>query len=166
MNQHRFRNLLVWWLYGSTFAHFMVGALLPLLANQPLLEAYHRSVEAGFWQHAAPQAARAQQIWWISLFGATVQCLALWMGALIYCGHRYRSSVAWGWLIIGLVLWAPQDMLISLQNDMQSHVWIDSAALLAMLPPLIWLWQNDRHNKQSIPQNTANTGETVPKVKQ
>ncbi len=159
MNQDRIRKILVWWLYGSAFAHFLVGALLPLLASHPLLDGYHRSIEAGFWLQGAPLAARAQQAWWISLFGATVQCLALWMGALIYCGNRYRSSVAWGWLIIGLVLWAPQDMLISLQNQMQSHVWIDSAALLAMLPPLLWLWQVDRHPAPLNPENPAQTSE-------
>ncbi len=144
MNPARIRNGLVWWLYASALAHFLVGVLLPLLASHPLLEAYHQSVETGFWHQTAPLAARAQQVWWISLFGATVQCLALWMGALIYCGNRYKSRVAWGWLIIGLVLWAPQDMLISLQNKMVSHVWIDSAALLAMVPPLLWLWWHDR----------------------
>ena len=144
MTQHQIRRTLVWWLYAAALAHFLAGVLLPILASHPLLEGYHRSIEAGFWLQGAPAAAREQQAWWISLFGATVQCLALWMGALIYCGDRYKSSVAWGWLIIGLVLWAPQDMLISLQNNMVSHVWIDSLALLTMLPPLLWLLRHDR----------------------
>lgn len=140
----RTRNWLVWWLYACALGHLLVGVLLPWLASLPLMEGYHLSVEAAFWPQAAPSAARAQQIWWISLFCATVQCLALWMAALIYLGHQYRARFAWGALIVGLVLWAPQDMWLSLQKNMTSHVIIDAVALLAMLPPLAWLWWQDR----------------------
>ena len=51
---------------------------------------------------------------------------------------------AWTWLIIGLLVWAPQDMLISLRASAVIHVWIDGFALLAMLPPLCWLCWYDR----------------------
>jgi len=51
----------------------------------------------------------------------------------------------WGWLIAGLLLWAPQDILISVRGGVWSHVWLDLAALLALLPPLIWLYRYDRH---------------------
>ncbi|UUZ53114.1 hypothetical protein LP419_29710 [Massilia sp. H-1] len=42
------------------------------------------------------------------------------------------------------MLWAPQDMLISLQANCWAHVWIDSFAVAAMLPPLIYLFIIDR----------------------
>lgn len=154
MNQQQLRSALIWWLYACAAGHFLVGALLPLLADSPLLENYHRSVEAGFWLPAAPLAARAQQVWWISLFGPTVQCLALFMGALIYLGDKYRASPAWAWLLIGLLLWAPQDMLISQQNHMALHLWVDTLALLVMLPPLLWLWQHDR---RILPPDAGNS---------
>jgi hypothetical protein len=101
-----------------------------------------------FWHSALPApyaaAARAQQNWWISLFCATVQSLGLWMGALVHLGHKHRSAFAWGMLSAGLVLWAPQDIAISLQADCWPHVVVDLLAVAGMLPPMLWLWQHDR----------------------
>ena len=39
---------------------------------------------------------------------------------------------------------APQDIAISLQATMWSHVAIDALALSMLLPPLVWLWRNDK----------------------
>jgi len=39
----------------------------------------------------------------------------------------------------GVLLWAPQDMWLSAQKQVWSHLWLDSFALLVLLPPLIWL---------------------------
>lgn len=125
--------------------HLVVGVVLAWFMQSAVFEPYHRSVALHFWGDAAPAAARAQQVWWIALFGATMQSTALWMAALVYLGNRYRSAAAWAWLLAGLVLWAPQDMAISLQADAWIHVWIDGVALLMMVPPLVWLWQHDRN---------------------
>jgi hypothetical protein len=57
--------------------------------------------------------------------------------------------MAWGWLITGIVLWAPQDMLISAQAQVWSHLWFDSLALLTLLPPLFWLYRHDRRKSRS-----------------
>ncbi len=76
--------------------------------------------------------------------------MSLWMGVLTYVGDRYRSTFAWMWLIIGVAVWAPQDMLISLRAGAWIHVWVDCFALAVMLPPLVWLWWHDR----KLPRST------------
>lgn len=144
MNTARNRTWMVRWLYLTAAAHLLVGVLLPWLADAPVFDAYHRSIEAAFWGASAPAAARAQQVWWIALFGPTVQSVAIWMAVLIRIGDRQRSPAIWGWLIVGLLVWAPQDVLISLRADCWPHLWVDGLALLTMLPPLFWLYRFDR----------------------
>lgn len=144
MNMKITRVWLIRWMYATALVHLVVGLVLPWIGNLPVFDTYHRSIELAFWGTDAPAAARGQQVWWISLFGPTVQGLSLWMLALIYFGNRYQSRMAWGALIAGIVIWAPQDMLISLRADCWPHVWVDSFAVATMLPPLVWLWFIDR----------------------
>lgn len=131
-------------LYASIAGHLLVGGLLPIMADVSYLDPYHRSIETAFHGAAIPEHARAHQLWWIALFGPTVQAAAIWMAALAFIGDREKSAFAWGALIAGLVLWAPQDMAISLQRGVWFHVWIDTAALAIMLPPLFILFSIDR----------------------
>ncbi|GHD65819.1 hypothetical protein [Jeongeupia chitinilytica] len=138
------RVWLVRWLYGAALAHLVVGLALPWVADAALLDGYHRSIEPAFRGGTTPDGARALQVWWMSLFGPTIQGLALWMWALVRIGDVQRSVTAWGWLIAGLLLWAPQDMLVSLRAGAWIHVWVDVLALATMLPPLCWLWWRDR----------------------
>ena len=138
------RAWVIRWLYAIVAAHLLGGLLLPWAAGLPLLAAYHAGVEASFWHGAAPAAARAQQIWWLSLFAPTLQAAAIWMGALVRAGARSREPSAWVWLMVGLAVWAPQDIRTSLQAAAWPHVWADCAAVLTMLPPLAWLWWHDR----------------------
>lgn len=144
LRRERIRRCLILWMYGVAVGHFMTGLLLPWIGDLSIFDAYHRAIEAGFWGGEAPSAARAQQVWWISLFGPTVQSLAIWMGALTRIGDRQRSASVWIWLIVGIVVWAPQDMTISLRAGAWIHVWIDSFAVVTMMPPLMWLWWHDR----------------------
>lgn len=146
MNAHLIRNRLVVWLYAVTAAHVFVGLLLPWIGNAEIFESYHRSIEVGFWGGAAPVEARQQQIWWIALFGPTVLSTSLWMGALVHIGNKHRSPFAWGWLIAGVAVWAPQDMIISMQVNCWPHVWVDLISVLALIPPLLWLWRHDRRH--------------------
>lgn len=132
------------WLYAAIAGHLIVGLLLPWVGGHALFDGYHRSIEGAFHGPAIPAAAHSHQLWWIALFGATVQGAAIWMGALVWIGARERLALAWGGLIAGLLVWAPQDMAISLQAGAWSHVWIDSAALVCMLPPLVYLFMVDR----------------------
>ncbi|MDB5776855.1 MAG: cell division protein [Herbaspirillum sp.] len=145
------------WMYGVVIGHLIVGILLPWIGALPVLDVYHRIVEAGFWPDTAPLAARQQQIWWISLFGPTIQCMSLWMGVLVYIGDRQRSALVWTWLAIGVVVWGPQDMLISLRAGAWIHVWIDCFAMATMLPPLFWLWRHDRRAVPSTDQTAQAT---------
>jgi hypothetical protein len=54
----------------------------------------------------------------------------------------------WGWLVAGILLWAPQDMWLSAQQQVWSHVWLDGFALLVLLPPLFWLYRHDRLGRE------------------
>lgn len=144
MTRESLRTWTVRYVYATIAAHLLVGALLPLAADAALFDGYHRAIEAAFWGPDIPPQARAQQVWWIALFGPTVQAAAVWMGALAWIGDRQRLAFAWGALIAGIVLWAPQDILISLQAHCWAHVWLDSFAVAAMLPPLLFLFLTDR----------------------
>ncbi|VWC40156.1 thiol-disulfide oxidoreductase DCC family protein [Burkholderia lata] len=137
------RRIVVSWMYCAAIAHLLVGIAVPWVAGTPWLDAYHRVIELHFWAGTAPEPARAQQIWWMSLIGATVQCASVWMLALVHLGNRLRRREVWGWLLAGLLIWAPQDLLFSLQAHVLGHVAIDAAALVAMVPPLVWLWRRD-----------------------
>ncbi|OXI43763.1 thiol-disulfide oxidoreductase DCC family protein [Burkholderia aenigmatica] len=137
------RRIVVTWMYCAAIVHLLVGIAVPWVAGAPWLDAYHRVIELHFWAGTAPDPARAQQIWWMSLIGATVQCASVWMLGLIHLGNRLRRREVWGWLLAGLLIWAPQDMLFSLQAHVSGHVAIDAAALVAMVPPLVWLRRRD-----------------------
>ncbi len=144
MTHTALRGWLIRWLYLVSIMHVLVGALLPWMAAAPVFDAYHAGIEAAFWPGGAPSQARELQTWWIALFGPTVQLMALWMIALIHLADRLRQPQVWLWLMIGLLLWAPQDIVVSLRAACWPHVWVDVAALAVMLPPLFWLWRHDR----------------------
>jgi hypothetical protein len=78
------------------------------------------------------------------------------MWVLVRVADRTGRSEIWGWLVIGLLVWAPQDMLISLQAAQWQHVRIDSFALASLLPPLLWLFRHDRlgADAKAIPTRT------------
>jgi hypothetical protein len=90
------------------------------------------------------ESVRREQAWWMSLFGATVQCLGIWMLALVRYAGRHRIAGLWLWLAVGLLVWAPQDAILSWQAGVTIHLVVDSLALLAMLPALLTLWRWDR----------------------
>lgn len=138
------RTWMVRWLLAAAAAHVLVGALLPWAADAPALDGYHRGVEAAFWPDGTPAQARALQAWWLALFGPTLQVMGLWMLALVHLAGRLRQPSTWLWLAGGLLVWAPQDVMISLRAACWPHVWTDAAALVLMLPPLLWLWRHDR----------------------
>jgi hypothetical protein len=87
---------------------------------------------------------KREQAWWMSLFGATVQCLGIWMLALVRYAGRHHVADIWLWLAVGLLVWAPQDMFLSWQVGVTVHLVVDSMVLLATLPALLLLWRWDR----------------------
>jgi hypothetical protein len=134
----------VHWLLLVCAVHVAVGLLLPWVGGAALFDGYHRGIETAFWPAGAPLEARHLQVWWIGLFGPTIQLMALFMFALVRLAGRLRQASIWLWLIAGLVIWAPQDMLVSLRAGCWAHVTADAFALAVMLPPLMWLWLDDR----------------------
>ena len=139
------RQYLVVWLYNMAILHFVVGVLLAWGSSLDYFDAYNHDVLSGFFSEIS-QSENRFQAWWLSLFGATLQNIGIFMGALIYVGNLYRNKHVWLWMIVGIGVWAPQDILISLQAGVESHLWLDSIALLLILPPLINLWILDRKN--------------------
>lgn len=141
---YKLRRVLVGWLYAIATAHLLGGVLLSWAGHSGLLDGYLSSIEHAFWSTEVPAAARAQQVWWVALFGATLQAYALCLMALVHIGNTLKHPMPWAWLMAGLLLWAPQDIAISLSAGMWSHLWLDLAALLVLLPPLLWLYRHDR----------------------
>ncbi|MFN5080370.1 MAG: cell division protein [Burkholderiales bacterium] len=140
------RIWVVRWMYAAALCHGLVGIGLVLGGNGPWLDAYHQSLVTAFWDTTPAPHARVNNAWWMALFGATIQCLAVWMLALVHLGKLTRMPQVWLWLMAGLVLWAPQDMIISAQAGVWSHVWVDALALASMLPPLVWLYKHDQQH--------------------
>lgn len=138
------RRVLVAWLYLIAVVHLVGSVLFTWAGSSGLLDGYLMIVEHAFWSDTPPAAARLQQIWWTSLFGATLQSYSLYMLALVHIGNRARRSSVWGWLIAGLMLWAPQDILLSVQAGVWTHLWMDALALLVLIPPMVWLYGHDR----------------------
>ena len=116
---------------------------MPLLGSAAFFDGYHHGITSAFWNGTAPAQARDLQVWWVAIFGPTIQVTGLWMAVLVWHADRQRSAALWRWLIAGLLLWAPQDMLISLRAQCWANVWTDVAALALMLPPLLWLQRHD-----------------------
>lgn len=148
------RKALVVWLYAAALMHLLVGLTLAWAGHSGLFDNYLNTLEQAFWgAGSVPVTARTQQVWWLALFGATLQSYALYMLGLVHIGDRTRSAMPWGWLIVGIVLWAPQDMWISAQARVWSHLWFDGFALLVLLPPLFWLYRHDR--RTSLTDNAS-----------
>jgi hypothetical protein len=134
--------------------HLLAGLTLTWAGHSGLLDDYLNTIEQAFWgADIVPVTVRTQQVWWLALFGATLQSYALYMLALVHLGNRLKSAMPWGWLIVGILLWAPQDMLVSAQARVWSHLWFDSFALLVLLPPLFWLYRHDR--RTALTDNTS-----------
>ncbi|RYY03488.1 MAG: cell division protein [Gammaproteobacteria bacterium] len=146
------RQYLIVWLYGIAILHFVVGVLLAWGSSLDYFDAYNHEVLSGFFSEISQSESRFQA-WWLSLFGATLQNIGIFMGAMIYVGNLYRNKHVWLWMIAGVLVWAPQDILISLQAGVESHLWLDSIALLLILPPLISLWNLDRKNSIAESEN-------------
>lgn len=140
----KLRFWLICWLYVVAATHLLMGIMLAWFSHLFAFSNYNQLVLSKFWLYGAPAIAQDLHLWWLNLFGATLQDMAILMLVLIYLGDRLRLTVAWSGIIIGLLLWAPQDMWISAQRELWLHIWTDIVALLVMLPPLFLLVYLDR----------------------
>jgi hypothetical protein len=142
---------MVSWLYAAAVVHLIVSIVLTWGGHSGLLDGYLQRINESFWADSIPPAVNDQQIWWLSLFGATLQSYSLYMLALVHLGNKLRSAAAWGWLIAGVLVWAPQDIRISMQAYVWPHIWMDGFALLVLLPPMVWLFIHDRRAAPKAP---------------
>ncbi len=148
MHKLLLRNRLVVWLYLITFGHFSAGILLTWFSHLAIFDSYHLTILTQVGDTSA--GARQLNNWWLSLFGATLQNLAVLMGILIFVASKYGKAYIWLWMIIGLLVWAPQDMLISMQLNLRLHLWVDAFALLLLVPPLVTLYWIDSKASCSV----------------
>jgi len=138
------RPWLVIWLYLVALGHLIGAVGMTWLADLPLFADYHQGILAAFGFAPDQVKVLALHSWWMSLFGATLQAFSLFLLALVYLANRYRNAVIWLLLAGVILLWAPQDIFISIQRNVWSHVWVDLAAVIALVPPLLSLWWLDR----------------------
>jgi hypothetical protein len=148
MSVDSLRRLLVGWMYLISLGHFMGALAMTWLIDLPLFAGYHQTVLAAFDLTSNRAEVFALHKWWMALFGVTLQAFSLFLLALVYYASRFRLAAVWLWLASVILLWAPQDILISIQQGVWLHLWVDLAAVGAMVPPLVSLWWLDRKNKQ------------------
>jgi hypothetical protein len=142
------RKYLVGWLYLVAVGHVLVAIAMTLWGDAAVARDYHQQVLASF---GLPADALALQHWWFKLFGATLQAFSLLMLLLVYAGNRYADPIIWLALALTILCWAPQDIYLSLQQSMWSHLWVDLGALLAIVPAALGLMVMDyRTHKNSI----------------
>jgi hypothetical protein len=143
------RKWLVNWLYLVAGAHLLVGLAMSWMSSAPLFAQYHQEILGVFGVAVSQAEGLALQQWWLALFGATLQAFALLFLLLVYYAGRFRQAKAWLWLALVILIWAPQDMLISIRQGIWVHLWVDLAAVVAIVPPLVGLWYLDRKGRGS-----------------
>jgi len=119
------RKWLVRWMYAAALVHILAGIVL------------------------AGSVARLGIN--VALFGPTIQCVGVLMLALTHFGDARRERSAWLCIAAGLLLWAPQDMLLSLHAAKWLYIWIDVATLALLLPPLLRLHHLDSRAAAALP---------------
>ena len=129
------RKWLVRWMYASAVGHLLVGLVLPWIAGAAALDWYLAWL--------GPASTRPQHAWWMALFGPTIQCVGLWMLALVWFGDQRREPAAWLWVAAGLLLWGPQDIMVSLRAGVWPNAWLDIATLALLLPAAWRLYRID-----------------------
>jgi hypothetical protein len=139
------RLWLIRWLYLIAVGHLVMAIAMTWCADSSGFARYHQNILLAFGFPQEAPGAMAMQLWWIALFGATLQAFALFLLALVYLVGYYRHARIW-LLLAGIVLlWAPQDIFISIRQNVWVHVWVDLAAVVALVPPLLALWWLDRN---------------------
>lgn len=141
------RKWLIYWMYFVAFGHFIGGVLVSWFSNAEFFNGYHNEIVARFGTVNAQ--LHGLHIWWLNLFGATLQNIAIYMGVLVHVGNKTRSALVWIWMAIGLIIWFPQDIIISMRINLWIHVWVDVVAMLILLVPIMLLWAIDKKCAQS-----------------
>ncbi len=144
-NADIWRPRLVTWLSWAAVAHVILGLVAFFFSDHRWADNYHRTLADAFWPNGIDfRIIKREQAWWVSLFGATLECLGIWMLALVRYAGQHRIAAIWLWLTVGLLVWAPQDMFLSWQAGVTVQLVADALALLTMVPALLLLWRWDR----------------------
>jgi hypothetical protein len=132
------RKWVIRWLYGMGFLH-LLGGLLVTWGDAKWFAAYNTQVFA-----ALDLAGSAElQIWWLSIFGATLQAFAILFIGLVHLGNKFKLQNVWLSLILAILVWAPQDIYFSAIKNVWINVWADLLALVSLLPALIFCYWCD-----------------------
>ncbi len=131
------------WLYLAAMGHFVVGLLMAWYGDSVLFNHYNQIALEKFIL-IDNSSAKELHSWWLTIFGATLQAFSVLLMSLIYVGNQYKDNRVWLLIIIAIVIWAPQDIYFSAMKDIWMNVWIDSAAVITLLPPLVFLMKYDR----------------------
>jgi len=137
------RALSIRWLYLVTIGHFVVGFLMSWFGDSILFGSYNQIAIENFLL-ADSQSVYELQVWWLAIFGATLQAFSILLAALIYLGDQHKNHRVWLLIIISLVIWGPQDIYFSAIKHIWINVWVDVAALACLLPVLVFLIVCDR----------------------
>jgi hypothetical protein len=138
------------WLLVLAWLHLAIGLAIPFIAYSALFDSYSARLQQAFWPGlTVPPETLAFQRWIVSLFGPTLASVGVVMIWLVRAG--IRSGEAWPWraILAALAIWAPGDVYISMTKDFWLHVWIDAAALLTIVPPVLILMSQAQLTRRS-----------------
>jgi len=71
-------------------------------------------------------AAQIEARFLIALFGPTV----------VSAAFNRPSAAGWWWMILAVLLWAPYDSFLSLQERLYANLWANLAVSIAVVVPL------------------------------
>ncbi len=128
------------WLLLLAWLHLAIGLFIPAIAHSALFGHYSALLQAAFWPgQVIPPETLDFQRWIVSLFGPTLASVGVVMIYLVRAGIRSDDTWPWNAILLALAVWAPGDIYISLLKDFWLHVWIDTLALLVIVPPVLVL---------------------------
>ena len=133
------------WLYLAATGHFVVGLLMAWWGDSVLFNRYNQIALENFIL-IDNSSAKELHIWWLAIFGATLQAFSILLAALVFLGNQYKDNRVWLLIIIAIVIWAPQDIYFSAMKNIWMNVWVDLAAVICLLPPLVFLMRCDLNN--------------------
>lgn len=129
-------------LYLAAAGHFVVGLLATWFGDSILFSLYSQSTLGKF--GLIDRSSIELQLWWLAIFGATLQAFSILLFTVIYAGDRYKDNRIWLLIVIAILIWAPQDIYFSLRKNIWLNFWVDLAAVMTLLPPLIFLIKRDQ----------------------
>jgi hypothetical protein len=132
------RKWVIRWLYLMGFVH-LLGGVVVTWGDENWLAAYNTQVLTAL---DLTESAELQ-IWWLSIFGATLQAFAILFIGLVHLGNKFKLQNVWLCLILAILVWAPQDIYFSAIKNVWINVWADALALVSLLPALIYCYWCD-----------------------